>query len=988
MSQPFRLPEGGAIDRTQELDFSFEGRPYSGHPGDSVASALLAIGAPLVGGSSKDHRRRGLLAAGVEEPNAILDLRLGELHDPMARATAVPLAAGMELRGVNAEPDLARDRRRLYDRFWRFLPAGFYYKTFIRPRWQAWERRIRNAAGLGRADPSPDLRHAEQRSAVCDILVVGAGPAGLAAARAAAESGLEVWLAEQEALPGGQLLWRDERVAGQAGAAWAAAELAALAAQPTVRVLTRTQAVAYYDHNVVALLEQQATPAPGWTADRLWLLRARQVVLATGALERPLSFPDNDRPGVMLLGAAATYVGRWAVLPGRRIVAVANNDDAYAAAAVLRRAGAAVLVADIRPSLATAIRQGAEAVGIELRLGSVVLGVLGGSHGVQAVRLGPADTADPRIKGETVACDLVCMAGGWSPAVHLFSQSGGRVAWDERLACFRPAEAVQAAASAGAASGAFALGDVLAEGHAAGAAAAAALGRQVGPSLPAVERADPPYAVTAYWQVPIPGTRQWVDFQHDVTTKDVALAAQEGYASVEHLKRYTTLGMATDQGKTANVAGLALLGEATARPPAAVGTTRFRPPYTPLSMAAIAGLNRGSRLQTRRHLPAHEAHLRSGAAFRDYGLWYRPGCYPQAGESEAVAIAREVLAVRQNVGLLDGSSLGKLEIAGPDAAEFVNRIFYNELKSLKPGRLRYCLQLRENGTVYDDGVVARLAADRYLLSPSSSHVDGVMALLEEWQQGEWPDLRVFQHDVTQAWATLAISGPRAREVMEKLETDIDLADAALPHMALAEGRVEGVPARIARVSFTGERSYEISVPAGYGAALWDHLLALGRFASIQPYGIESLMTLRTEKGYILIGRDTDGVTLPQDLGLLGPLANKKIDYVGRRSLMTPEARREDRRQLVGLAAEDPARPLPNGAHVVLREGPRIRSLGYVTSSFASPTLGPPVAPGLVELGRALAIDRARLELYHLGERRFATAVEPCFYDPKGVRLDA
>jgi sarcosine oxidase subunit alpha len=934
------LPTGGRIDRGRTLTFSFEGRVYEGHPGDTAASALLANGMRLFGRSFKYHRPRGLLAAGVEEPNALFDARLGAWHDANARATTLPLAEGLVLKGVNAKPNLARDRRRFFDCFWRFLPAGFYYKTFIRPSWQAYERRIREAAGLGQADPSGDFSHHETQTASCDLLVVGAGAAGLTAAREAAATGQRVWLVEQESIPGGQALWRFAEGADDAQQAWDE-----LVRRDNVVAKLSTQAVAIYDSNVVALLERQDASAAGWARERLWLLHPKRIVLATGAIEQPLVFPDNDRPGVMLASAAATYARRWAVLPGQRVVVATNNDDAYAAAQVLRDAGAAVLIADVRANPPVHLAEG-----IDVHAATVPLGVEMGRQGVVGVRLGPADTADPKAKGESVACDLIAVSGGWMPAAHLFSQAGGKLAYDEALCCFRPQAAPDGVSIAGAAN------------------------------------AEDFPAVQAYWRVPVPGTRQWIDFQHDVTTKDVELAAREGYVSVEHLKRYTTLGMATDQGKTGNLAGLQLLAAETERSPAEVGTTTFRPPYTPLLMGAITGLGRGTRLQTRRHLPAHEAQIASGAFFRDYGLWYRPAAYPEPDESLEAAIAREVLSVRGSVGLMDGSSLGKIEVAGPDAAEFVNRLFYNELKSLKPGRLRYCLMLSETGTVFDDGVVARLAADRYLLSPSSSHVDGVMAMLEEWHQGEWPNLKVAYHDVTQAWATLAVSGPRAAEVMAKLETDIDLADAALPHMALADGKVEGVPARIARVSFTGERSYEISVPAGYGAALWERLLQLGRFASIAPYGIEALMTLRTEKGYILIGRDTDGVTLPQDLGVLGPLKNKAVDYVGRRSLMSPDARREDRRQLIGLAAADPATPLPNGAHVVTGKGRDFRSIGFVTSSYASPTLSRPVALALVERGRALVAAGAELSLYHLGQRFSARAVQPAFWDPQGVRL--
>ena len=940
MTQAWRLPSGGRIDRGRTVTFTFEGRVYEGHPGDTAASALLANGVRLFGRSFKYHRPRGLLAAGVEEPNALFDARLGAWHDANARATTLPVADGLVLKGVNAKPDLASDRRRFFDCFARFLPAGFYYKTFIRPSWQAYESRIREAAGLGTVDPSGDFSNHETQTASCDVLIVGAGAAGLTAAREAAASGQTVWLVEQEAIPGGQALWRFADGADDAQQAWDE-----LAARPNVTAKLSTQAAAIYDSNVVALLERRQRAADGWAKERLWLLHPGRVVLATGAIEQPLVFPDNDRPGVMLASAAAAYVRRWAVLPGNRIVVATNNDDGYVAAKVLRDAGAAVLIADVRPDPPTEL-----ADGIDMHAGTVPLGVETNRHAVGAVRLGPADTSDPKAKGETVACDLIAVSGGWMPAAHLFSQAGGRLAYDETLCCFRPQARPEGVEIVGAA-----------------------------------DAEDFP-AVQAYWRVPVPGTRQWIDFQHDVTTKDVELAAREGYVSVEHLKRYTTLGMATDQGKTGNLAGLQLLAAETERSPAEVGTTTFRPPYTPLLMGAITGLARGARLATRRHLPAHEAHIASGALFRDYGLWYRPAAYPLPDESVESAIAREVLAVRRSAGLMDGSSLGKIEVAGPDAAEFVNRLFYNELKTLKPGRLRYCLMLSEKGTVFDDGVVARLAPDRYLLSPSSSHVDAVMAMLEEWHQGEWPTLKVAYHDVTQAWATLAVSGPRAPEVMAKLATDIDLREAALPHMALAEGTVEGVRARVARVSFTGERSFEISVPASYGAALWERLLQLGRFASIAPYGIEALMTLRTEKGYILIGRDTDGVTLPQDLGVLGPLKNKRIDYVGRRSLMTPDATRDDRRQLIGLASADPATPLPNGAHVVTGKGTTFRSIGFVTSSYPSPTLQRPVALALVERGRALVAEGAEVSIYHLGQRYSARAVQPAFWDPQGLRL--
>jgi len=987
MSQSHRLAEGGEIDREKPLSFTFDGERLMGYAGDTLASALLANGIRTVGRSFKYHRPRGVMAAGVEEPNAILDLRHEGRQDPNARATRVLLEEGMALGPVNAAPSLRADRYRGFDRLARFLPAGFYYKTFMRPAWMQYEPAIRKAAGLGRLAPEQapkDLAY-EQRNARCDILVVGAGPTGLAAARAAAESGLSVWLVDLENRAGGQLLWRDERVAGEAAAAWAAKECARLAALPNVTVKLRTEVAAYYDMNRLTLLEQRARAPKGFARERLWILQARQVILATGAHERPMVFPDNDRPGVMLAGAAATYLRRYAVLPGRQIVLSTNNDDGYASALLLKQAGASVLIADSRMRPPPELLSAMDLADIPVMQGSLPLAVEG-KEAVQGVHLGPVRAASAKDAKLMQPADLLLMAGGWQPAVHLFSQSGGKLSYDAQLTAFRPKLGKQACRTAGAAGGMTGLDDCLASGHQTGVDIADALGKTVALERPKAEGAAAPYRIEPLWRSRVAGARQWVDHQNDVTEKDVVLAAQEGYRSVEHLKRYTTLGMATDQGKTSNVIGLAILGEETGRAPGEVGTTTFRPPYTPLSLGAIAGLYRGDLLQTRRQLPAAERHKALGGLMRDYGLWVRPACYLQAGEDEAAATQREALAVRRTVGLMDGSSLGKIAVVGPDAATFVNRFYYNRLDNLAPGRLRYCFQLNETGTVSDDGVVARLAEDRYLLSPSSGHTDHVLHAIEEWHQGEWPDLEVFFHDETQAWATYAVTGPRAPQVLAKLETAIDWR--SLSHMSLAEGEIAGVRGRIQRVSFTGEASFELSVPADYGAALWDRLLALGEPEGITPFGIESLMILRTEKGYIIVGRDTDGMTMPQDLGMSGPLRNKDIDYVGRRSLTLPVAQRPGRLQLVGLAVPPGEAPLPNGAHAIHEDedSGEVTSLGYVTSSFWSPTLKRAIALGLIADGHRLLEEGASLTIAHLGKRRGARAVQACFYDPEGERL--
>jgi len=969
-----RLHEGGRIDRVRRLHFTWDGAACHGFAGDTLASALLAANVGVVGRSFKYHRPRGIYGAWTEEPNAIADVRCGGVHEPDARATMVELRGGLAARSVNAEPSAARDRYGAIDLAHPFLPAGFYYKIFFR-NWHRYEPRIRAMAGLGRAETAPDTRHFEARSAQCDMLVVGAGPAGLAAARAAASAGLAVILADDRFAPGGSLLWHDALIDDRPGAAWAEATAATLAAQG-VRVMPRTTVFGAYDHGAFGLLERRVQAAQGWAEDRLWHVRARQAVFAPGAIERPLVFPDNDRPGVMSADAVLQYLRLYGVLAGESIVVATNNDSAYTVARALRAAGALVTLADARTEAPPAARAASEE-GVRVLLGSAVLGTIG-REGVTLVDLGPPDATSRRAATMRVPADLVALSGGWSPSVHLHSQSGGKLRWDEGRAAFLPVAPRPGQGFVDAAD----LPAALADGHAAGVAAARALGRSVELAAPRTPPSVPPAPPRALWRIAIPGARQWVDFQNDVTAKDIALAARENYRSVEHLKRYTTLGMATDQGKTSNVNGLALLAEATGRAIPEVGTTTFRPPYAPVTLGAIAGMRHGRLFSPWRRLPAQTEHVALGADIREYGSWMRPACYPRAGETAAQAIQREAAAVRRDVGVFDGSSLGKIVAAGPDAAAFLNIVYYNDVANLKPGRIRYVLMLRETGIIYDDGVVTRLAPDRYLLSPSSSHTQGVLAQLEAWRQTEFPAMQVAFHDTTAAWATFAVAGPRAREVLAPL-TDIDLSAAALPHMAIAHGHICGIDGRIARVSFSGERSYEVSVPAGYGAALWRLLLESGA----TPYGVETSTLLRTEKGYILIGTDTDGMTLPDDIGMSGPLRAKQVDFVGKRSLLTPEARRADRRQFVGLLPENPKEVPHVGAHAVERHADgSLRSLGWVTSAVRSPALGRAIALGMIARGRARAEAGETVELYHLGRISRAKLCSPVFYDPAGERL--
>ena len=955
-----RLSTGGRIDRSTPLAFTWDGRAMTGYAGDSIASALLANGVKIVARSFKYHRPRGIWGAWVDEPNAVVDVVWQGQHDPNARATLVPLRDGMAVRGVNAFPSVSFDLFGAIDAFSQFLPAGFYYKTFKWPNWQHYEPRIRAMAGLGRVGHQRDTRAYETRHAKCDLLIVGGGPAGLAALRAAAAGGLSVMLADDQPALGGSLLTDTAEIDGTDGLAW----VAAVARQG--QVLSGTTVFGAYDDGSYGLLEARNHAPAGWGQARLWVVRAAKVIFATGAIERPLVFPDNDRPGIMSADAVRRFLRGQAVLPGRSVVVATNNDSAYATAHALQEAGASVVVADARAV------PGAIADGLRVLPGTVPLGT-GGRRGVSWVDLGPQDGA----RRERMPVDLLAVSGGWSPAVHLFSQGGGALRWDIERVAFVPEGG---ATVAGSITGATDLPTCLAQGHAAGLAAAGGgdLGAPYSPPAPAAG------AVLPLWQIGTSRRRQWVDLQNDVTAKDVGLAAAEGYRSVEHLKRYTTLGMATDQGKTSNVNGLALLAAATGRSIAEVGTTKFRPPFTPVPLAALAGSRFDRLVAPLRELPVHHDQLALGAEMRDYGGWARPACYQQIGEPVAAAIAREADNARARLGVFDGSSLGKIEVHGPDAAAFLNLIYYNEVANLRPGRLRYCLVLRETGVVFDDGVVGRLAADRYLLSPSSSHTAGVLAMLQAWHQLEYPAMQVAFHDVTAAWATFAVSGPRARALMQQLGSSVDVSDAGLPHMAVADGSVQGVTCRIARVSFTGDASYEISVPTGYATALWRHLLDLGAPLGMMPYGIEALSVLRAEKGYILIGTDTDGMTLPVDLGLDGPLRAKQVDFVGKRSLMTPDAKRADRRQFVGLLPEDANAVPAVGSHAVAGPREARRSLGWVTSACMSPVLKRSIALGMIEGGRARLGET--VELFHLGKISRATICAPVFVDPAGERL--
>lgn len=956
MAGMVRMVEGGDLDRSKRLTFTFDGRACEGFAGDTVASALLANGIRIVARSFKYHRPRGVYTAGPEEPSAILDLRHGIRHDPNARATLEPLAEGMELRSIHAQGTAEHDRLAWLDSLSRFIPSAFYYKTFMWPNWGLYEHRIRALAGLGRVDAQGRAQSAVHRHAQVDVCVIGAGPAGLTAALAAMRGGKRVMLVEAQPRLGGSLRHRDVLLDDLGSAAWVSRTEQALR-DGGVQILRSAVAFGLYDHNVVGIAQRDV--AESANGERMWLVRAAQIIVAAGAIERPLLFQNNDRPGIMLADAALAYLRRYAVKLGQKIVVATNNDSAYEVACAFKAAGSDVSLVDSRAlaDIDLDLTQQTRVAGITL-LPDAQITSARGKREVEAVVLSD---------GSMIAADFVATSGGWSPSLHLYCHSKGRPEWDEIAGAFRAGNKLPGIDVIGAAAGTWDFDALLQQ-------AAGAVGEKDAPrSRGQVRQWTAPTEAPA---AGVKGKRIWIDLQNDVTVADIELAVRENFSAVEHLKRYTTLGMGTDQGKTSNINGLAVLSARLGQERARIGTTTFRPPFVPVSMATIAGAERGQLQAPIRRLPIETLHRQEGAYLRDYGGVLRPAWY-----GAGAAIADECAKARNGAVILDASSLGKIEVIGPAAAALLDFVYYTPMSSLKVGRARYGLALSEGGVVADDGVIVRLAPEHFVVSCSSSHVAFMVANLEAWRQDHFDLKQVFVHDATPHWATLAVSGPRSKQILAALELGVELDDAAFPHMSVALGRFGGGVARIARVSFTGERSYEISVPARLAGQLWQR----ARSAGASPIGIEALSVLRAEKGYLYVGQDTDGETMPHDLGFGAPRTKRQDSFVGDRSLFTPAASTTDRKQLVGIAAEGNA-AIPTGASAVERNGNAKRILGYVTSSYMSGALGRPIALGLIERGTARLNEVIAFE--HLGQGFTGRIVAPCFLDPEGARLNA
>lgn len=988
MSRAFRLAHGGRIDRTRPLRFRFNGRRLEGYAGDTLASALLANGIHLVARSVKYHRPRGIFAAGAEEPNALVQLEAGGRSEPDTRATQLELYDGIVASSGNAWPGVRFDILGFAGLLPRLLGPGFYYKTFMAPRalWlRLYEPLLRRLGGLGVAPTEPDPDRYGKMHHHCDVLVVGAGPAGLAAALAASMDGARVTLIDEQSEPGGSLLaLRAGEIDGLTPASWVESAVAQLRARHEVTLLSRTTAIGYYDHNyLLAVQHLPHSGARGHTRQRLWKIRARQVILATGAHERPLLFANNDRPAVMLAGAVRTYLNRYAVVPGQRAVVFANNDSAYPLAAELLDQG--VEVAAIIDARSPAGRVPAQKIARHARIlaGHVVLD----TRGVRRISAVEVARSDGTGKLERIGCDVLAVSGGWNPVAHLFSQARGRLAYDARNACLVPASPGQPGCRiVGSANATWATGDCIAEGTAAGQSACAdAAGK--GASIPVSRASMPqtrPLPAPLLARLEDRASRVFVDLQTDATMADIRQAVAEGLASVEHVKRYTAIGMGTDQGKTSNLNALGVLASVTGRELSELGHTTFRPPYTPVSFGALAGRERGRLFDPERRTPMHEWHRAAGAVLEDVGQWKRPRYYLRSGEDMQAAVARECRAVRRGVGIFDSSTLGKIELSGREAAEFLERMYTNEWKSLRVGACRYGLMCRQDGTVFDDGVTTRLAENRYLMSTTTGNAAAVMEWLEEWLQTEWPRLEVLCTSVTEQWASITLSGPHARQLLEAAAPAIDCSARAFPFMTMREGDVAGHAARLFRISFTGELTYEINVPWSQGHTVWTALIELGSEHGLTPYGTEALHVLRAEKGYIAIGHETDVMTTPEDLGLGWAVSATKPFFVGQRSLARSDALRKDRHQLVGLLAEPKNTELAEGAQLyAAADRERRQPIGHVTSSYFSACLERRIALALVEGGRGrigetlstAGVDRAT----HL------RIVEPVFYDPRNER---
>ena len=996
MSQKYRLDNIGYINRDKKISFTFNGKKYFGYEGDTLASALLANGIHLVGRSFKYHRPRGFFGAGVDEPNAKVQLYKGAKTEPNANATEVELVEGLIVKSQNCWPSVSFDFGAINNLFQKFFPAGFYYKTFMWPKsfwYKVYEPIIRKAAGLGVAPLKPDPDRYEHKYEYCDVLIAGSGPSGLASALAAAKNGARVILAEDKSRFGGSLLVDEVTIGNKKGKEWADEAISQLKSMPNVIVKNRSQVFGYYDHNMMVMFERTRdhieNPNKFTPRQKLWYIRAKEIVISTGSLERPLIFGNNDRPGILLSSAAKEYLKVYGVLVGRKPIIFTNNDSAYDTAIEFKKNGINPLVVDTRTNSDSSVISEAKNLNIDIKFSHGIANTKGHLK-VNSATIGKFNSDKSSYENlEEVSCDCICVSGNWTPTVHLSSQSGNKLKFNETIDAFIPSQSRQKESTIGSANGSFTLKQALEDGFNKGFELSNKITNKNSKSTAPTSNERSYGEHDKFWCMPLPKNKHYkrfVDFQNDVAVSDIELAVREGFRSIEHVKRYTTLGMATDQGKTSNLNGLQLVSNIEGKIVPEVGHTTFRPPYTAVTIGTIVGREVGKHYRPTRKSPMHEWHEKNNAVFVDAGLWLRPRYYKQDNESLEEAAKREANNVRKNVGVCDVTSLGKIDIKGPDTAEFLNRIYTNAWMKLPVGKARYGVMLREDGIVFDDGTTTRISENHFHMTTTTAQAVNVLAHLEYYLQVVWPELNVNVLSTTEQWAGAALAGPNSRELLSKLFPETNILNEALPFMGYKESDLFGVPARIFRISFSGELAYEINVESNYGTFMWEKIIEFGQEMNIEPYGTEALSTLRIEMGHVA-GSELDGRTIPYDVSLEGMLSKKK-DFIGKRSLTREAFLNPKREKVVGVIPLDKKTTIPEGSHLV-KDGNASSpnpKLGHVSASCWSVEYNNPFSLAIIQDGK----NRIGEKLYAvspLNNKNIAVEIVSSHYvDPKGERV--
>jgi len=1001
MSNKYRLLSGGQINRSEPISFKFNGKTLYGYKGDTLASALLANGIHLVGRSFKFHRPRGIFSSGVEEPNALVQIIKDKGRtDPNLRATQIEIYEGLNVISQNCWPSVNFDIGAINNFFSRIIPAGFYYKTFMWPAnlWEnVYEYFIRKAAGLGKSPTERDPDIYDHSYYHCDVLIVGAGPAGLVAAKTAVKSGKKILLVDERSNFGGNLNFSNKdynKINDLSPSDWIKKTSQDLKTNKNIKILNRTSVAAYHNYNYLIMVQNLTDhlsdkDKKGKIRQRLWKIRASKVILATGSIERPMVFDCNDRPGIMLSSAVRKYINTYGVKCGDNISFFTNNDDAYETAITLHDKGVKIkTIVDIRDNSNGTLPKKCVELGIKIYWKSTVV-YTEGYKKINKIHVMKLSKDNNNVIGNKfkIDCDLLCVSGGYTPAIHLFTQSGGKLEYNEKKHCFFPKKNTFNQISVGSCNGTFGLKNIISEAQ------------EKTNEFLNIDRKEQFNVLEPkggnfenIWLLPtnkVSGkTKSFVDYQNDSTSNDIKLALREGFKSIEHVKRYTTTGMATDQGKIGNMHALGIVSEISNTKLGELGTTTFRPPYSPITFGALVGRNVGQFFDITRKTPMHDWHEKNNAKFEDVGQWKRAWYYPSNNESMYDAVQRESKAARTKAGILDASTLGKIDIQGSDASEFLNRVYTNAWSKLPIGKCRYGLMLNEDGMVYDDGVTTRLGENHYIMTTTTGGAATVMGKLEDFLQTEWPELKVYLTSVTDHFATVSVCGPHSKKILEKVTQNIDYSDISFPHMNFKDGLIDKIKCRVMRISFTGELSYEINVQANYGQSVWEKCMAAGKDFGITPYGTEAMHLLRAEKGFIIVGQETDGTVTPVDLQMDWIVSKKKYDFIGKRSLYRSDTMREDRKQYVGLLTNDPKEILEEGAQIVaeVKNKPPMDMVGHVTSSYYSPNLNKSIALAVVKNGKKLKGKKLYVPMPN--KTIEVTVSDTIFLDKEGKRLNA